>query len=89
MPMDVWLYKYAERLFNSRYQYFKTEVLIIPERPPFLDISCRSTRFILMCNQGPYAPLLFKWENQLEKTAKVSLANQEKHYELFRNILYK
>ena len=48
----MWLYEYAKRLFNARYKFFETGEIDFPERPPFPEITCRSTRFILMCQKG-------------------------------------
>ena len=88
MPMDGWLYAYAKRLFHARFQFFKTGTLQLPERPPFPDISCRSTRYVLMCNNGPYAPLLYKWDRLNTAGRGLNVKNQESHYEQFRKILY-
>jgi len=90
MPMDLWLYEYAQRLFNARYEFFKTGKVAIPERPKFPKITCRSTRYILMCSDGPYAPLLFKWDRLEKKPAKgrpPNVQNQENHYNNFKQLL--
>ena len=38
IPMDIWLYKYAKRLFQARWNFFKTGIYIRPSYPPFPGI---------------------------------------------------
>ena len=33
IPKDLWLYQYATRLFDARWNYYKTGVFIPPKRP--------------------------------------------------------
>ena len=54
MPQDIWVYEYAKRVFEARWEYFKTGSFKPPNRPPFPKVQCLSTRFILKCNGGPY-----------------------------------
>lgn len=54
MPQDMWVYEYAKRVFEARWEYFKTGSFKPPNRPPFPKVQCRSTRFILKCTGGPY-----------------------------------
>ena len=56
MPRDLWLYDYAKRLFEARWQAYQTGVYDEPEYPPLPDpFSCVSTRFELNCTLGPYS----------------------------------
>ena len=34
-PMDTWLYKYAKRLLNARWKWFKTGIYLAPTHPPY------------------------------------------------------
>ncbi|CAG5099810.1 Oidioi.mRNA.OKI2018_I69.XSR.g16697.t1.cds [Oikopleura dioica] len=54
MPQDLWVYKYAKRVFQARWEYYKTGSFKPPNRPPFPKVNCLSTRFILKCTGGPY-----------------------------------
>lgn len=56
MPQDIWLYEYATRLFEARWDAYKTGVFVEPEEPPIPEtLSCQSTRFELSCHSGPLA----------------------------------
>jgi hypothetical protein len=56
MPQDLWLYEYGKRLFEARWEEYKTGVYKPPEHPPIPDsFSCVSTRFELNCTLGPFA----------------------------------
>ena len=33
IPMDMWLYEYAKRLFQARWNFFKTGIFIRPSHP--------------------------------------------------------
>ena len=35
IPMDMWLYKYAQRLFQARWKWFKTGIYLEPTYPPY------------------------------------------------------
>ena len=35
IPMDMWLYAYAKRIFQARWNFFKTGIYIQPDYPPF------------------------------------------------------
>ena len=67
MPMDIWLYNYAKLLFEARWQQYKTGVYVEPELPPFPDINCKSTRYILACNKkSSLGPLYHVWNTTVE-----------------------
>lgn len=53
MPQDIWLYEYAKRLFEARWNRYKTGIYKSPERPPFPNVTCISTRSELNCTSGP------------------------------------
>ena len=56
MPQDMWLYEYAKRLFEAKWEFYKTgEAFKAPELPALPEISCSSTRFTLNCTSGPFA----------------------------------
>ena len=38
IPMDMWLYEYAKRIFQARWKFFKTGIYIQPSYPPFSGI---------------------------------------------------
>ena len=70
MPMDIWLYNYAELLFEARWQQYKTGIYREPELPHFPEINCRSTRYILACNKNAQlGPLYHVW-NKSEEIVK-------------------
>ena len=73
MPMDIWLYNYAELLFEARWQQYKTGIYREPELPPFPEINCKSTRYILACNKkAPLGPLYHVW-NLTKETANTQM----------------
>jgi len=40
LPQDIWLYQYAQRLFEARWNYFiENQTYVHPEMPPFPDFS--------------------------------------------------
>lgn len=52
MPLDLWLYGYANELFEARYELFKTGVWKAPVIPDFPeDLSCQTTRFVIRCKE--------------------------------------
>jgi len=54
MPQDLWLYEYGKRLFEARWEKYKTGIYTPPELPPLpKTFSCISTRFTLNCTSGP------------------------------------
>ena len=56
MPQDLWLYEYGKRLFEARWQEYKTGEYMAPEYPPLPDqFTCLSTRFELNCSSGTFA----------------------------------
>eukprot|EP00538_Stauroneis_constricta_P011455 CAMPEP_0119565066 /NCGR_PEP_ID=MMETSP1352-20130426/28890_1 /TAXON_ID=265584 /ORGANISM="Stauroneis constricta, Strain CCMP1120" /LENGTH=358 /DNA_ID=CAMNT_0007613909 /DNA_START=43 /DNA_END=1116 /DNA_ORIENTATION=+ len=56
IPQDLWLYEYAKRLFEARWEHYKTGTYTAPERPPMLtSLSCSSTQAELHCESGPFA----------------------------------
>ncbi|CAB9504712.1 expressed unknown protein [Seminavis robusta] len=56
MPQDLWLYQYARRLFEARWQKYATGVYQEPPAPPMpTELSCVSTRVELSCTSGPLA----------------------------------
>ena len=70
MPVDLWFYDYAKMLFEARWKQYKTGVYNEPNIPPFPEINCKSTRFILACNsKTPLGPLYHIW-NRTELTTK-------------------
>ena len=55
VPQDLWLYEYAQRLFEARWEAYisgSTDVFL-PERPPIPELTCWSTRFTMNCTSGP------------------------------------
>ena len=55
MPQDLLFYEYAKRLFEARWQAYKTGKYTAPELPTLPDpLSCISTRFQLNCTSGPF-----------------------------------
>ena len=62
MPIDLWIYEYAKTLFDARWEQYKTGVYRDPKMPPFPQINCKSTRYILACNgKSPLGPLYHVW----------------------------
>ena len=55
MPMDRWLYTYGQSLFEARWEAYQqnSTTVVLPERPPYPEIPCWSTRFQLICDRGP------------------------------------
>lgn len=47
LPMDIWLYSYAKRLFDARFHYFNGGIYFHPELPPLPHFS----------NGGPVKPV--------------------------------
>lgn len=54
-PMDRWLYSYGLELFEARWEAYQNNstTVNLPQRPPYPDIPCWSTRFELHCDRGP------------------------------------
>ena len=50
MPYDMWLYDYASQLLNAKWNFYKTGVIEMPDRPPF-------PRFAIT-NSLPHQPLI-------------------------------
>lgn len=59
IPKDIWLYKYAQRLFQARWKFYNTGLYVKPKLPTLPNINCYSTRFILHCKKKPLGPLFF------------------------------
>ena len=38
IPMDMWLYEFGKRLFQARWNFFKTGIYIQPNHPPYPGI---------------------------------------------------
>jgi len=38
IPMDMWLYEFGKRLFQARWNFFKTGIYIQPNYPPYPGI---------------------------------------------------
>ena len=69
MPMDLWLYDYAKVLFEARWKKYKTGIYEDPRLPPFPEPTCKSTRFILACNNNsPLGPLYHIWNTSRDNT---------------------
>ncbi|CBY34424.1 unnamed protein product [Oikopleura dioica] len=51
-PMNLWLYEFANRLFDARVSFLKTGVYQRPERKPMPEMSCTCTRLIIYCPGG-------------------------------------
>ena len=82
MPLDIWLYEYAVDLFTARWSYFKTgKVDEIPKRPPFPKITCKSTRYILMCYEGPFGRFVYRWPALDNVESEAERAMQEEYYQ--------
>jgi hypothetical protein len=59
-PQDYWLYDYGLRLFEARWNAYKSGyALAPPERPSLPEMSCTSTRLHVECVSGPLAGLNF------------------------------
>jgi hypothetical protein len=55
MPQDLWLYEYGKRLFEARWEEYKTGVYKAPEYHPLPNpFPCVSTRSELNCTSGPF-----------------------------------
>lgn len=54
-PMDQWLYAYGKDLFEARWEAYQRNIshVELPDRPPYPEIPCWSTRFELHCDKGP------------------------------------
>ena len=79
MPIDLWIYEYAKTLFDARWEQYKTGVYRDPKMPPFPEINCKSTRYILTCNdKTPLGPLYHVWNatDEMEQQWKL-LPKQE------------
>ena len=74
MPIDLWIYEYAKTLFDARWELYKNGVYRDPKLPPFPEINCKSTRYILACNEkAPLGPLYHVWNatNKMEEQMKL------------------
>lgn len=60
IPNDMWVYKYAQLMFEARWKQYKTGLYVKPELPPIPEPSCQSTRFAIVCKKGPLSPFYFK-----------------------------
>lgn len=58
-PQDTWIYNFALSVFEARWNLYKTGEYVRPARPPFPQLNCRSTRFILSCKNEPYENLVY------------------------------
>jgi len=56
MPMDMWLYNYAIKLHNARWEFYNSKSSKAYNPPPIpiipKNLPCKSTRFILSCKSG-------------------------------------
>ena len=60
MPMDMWLYEYANDLFEARLKHLTLGgPYQPPPRPEYPKMTCLSTRFILTCDDGPFGPAFY------------------------------
>ena len=74
MPIDLWIYDYAKSLFEARWKQYKTGVYKDPVIPSFPEMNCKSTRYILACNnKSPLGPLYHVWNatEEVEKHLKL------------------
>lgn len=55
MPMDLWLWQYANDLFDARWDQHNGRHFIDPPLPPLPNLTCFSTRDSLECDSGPLA----------------------------------
>jgi len=60
MPQDMWLYKYAQRLFDARLEHSKSRIFVKPIQPVYRP-GCKSTRYILKCDHGVMAGLYYEY----------------------------
>jgi len=51
-PLNLWLYEFANRLFDARVDFLKTGVYRRPERKPMPEMTCLCTRLIMYCPGG-------------------------------------
>ena len=51
-PLNIWLYEFANRLFEARVEFVKTGVYRRPARKPMPKMSCLCTRLIMFCPRG-------------------------------------
>ena len=51
-PLNLWLYEFANRLFDARVNFLKTGVYIRPVRKPMPEMTCLCTRLIIYCPGG-------------------------------------
>ena len=58
MPLDLWLYEYATRLFDARWHHMTNGKFIEPDIPPFPTLTCFSTRFMFGCKNDEFSPFL-------------------------------
>ena len=78
MPLDLWLYEYAKILFDARWEQYKTGVYSDPKLPPLPEINCKSTRYILACNdKSPLGPLYHVWNATAETEEQIKLLPKE------------
>jgi len=59
IPMDMWLYEFGKRLFQARWNFFKTGIYIQPNHPPYPDIRCWSTHEVFNCTNDKYYGNIF------------------------------
>ena len=85
MPLDTWLYEYAAELFNARWTFYKTGIVEkVPERPPFPKITCKSTRYILMCYEGPFGRFVYRWPALDTVRDETEKEKQEEYYQKWK-----
>ena len=58
MPLDLWLYEYATRLFKARWNHVVNGTFIEPKIAPFPEVTCSSTRYLFGCKNGEFAPFI-------------------------------
>jgi len=63
IPQDLWFHKYAKSLFEARYNFMKTGIWEEPIIPKLPILHCKSTRFILRCDN----PAIYHQLNWNEK----------------------
>jgi hypothetical protein len=51
-PLNLWLYEFANRLFDARVDFLKTGVYQRPVRKPMPEMTCLCTRLIMYCPGG-------------------------------------
>ena len=64
IPQDLWFHKYSKTLFEARYNFMKTGVWEEPIIPKLPILHCKSTRFILRCDN----PAIYHQWNYDSKT---------------------